>query len=151
MSVKSLKTGTVSMGLLLVAVALACAQTRPPAAKAASGSFPVDTRVTLDVKQRSVRPLIALIPPGAGLELAVVGLADGQSLEIDFVVQGGSKGPFAKAAASVRGRYLFRADSVLASGPEDVGRDVVWKYDVVVRDKGEADLWALDPMIVVRR
>ena len=151
MSVKSLKTGTVSMGLLLVAVALACAQTRPPAAKAASGSFPVDTRVTLDAKQRTIEPRIALIPPGAALELVVTGLADGQSLEIDFAVQGGSRGPFAKTEANVRGRYLFRANSVLASGPENVGRDEAWKYDVVVRDKGEADVWAIDPMIVVRR
>lgn len=136
--------------LVLVGAACSWAQTKP-GGRSSVTSFPVDTVVTFDVSSRTVQPLIALIPPGNSLELKVTGLGEGQSLEIDFRAQGGRKGPFAKTAANVRGRYLFTSNNTsLPSGAEDVGKVEAWKFDVILRDKGQADVWAIDPMIVIK-
>jgi len=137
----------VGLAVLFVA-ACAGAQTKPPARVA--NPFPEDTKVTFDVRSKTVEPLIALLRPGSSIELTVVGLGAGQSLEIDFHAQGGKKGPFAKTGGNVRGRYVFKGDSTLPSGAEDAGKVEAWKFDVILRGEGEADVWAIDPMIVVK-
>jgi hypothetical protein len=139
------------LGVVVVAVA-ACswAQSKQARDAATPTSYPVDTEVTFDVSAQTVRPSIALLPTGASLQLKVTGLAEGQSLEINFRAQGGKVGPFAKTSANVRGRYVFTNSNPLPSGPVDVTGDAVWKFDVILRDKGQADVWAIDPVIVVK-
>lgn len=136
--------------VVLGTAACVWAQTKPPVRAGGITSFPVDTTVTFDVRTRTIKPTIALIPPGAALDLRVVGLVDGQTLEIDFRAQNGQKGPFAKTESNVRGRYFFKADGTLSTGPEDALRVEAWKFDVILRDRLEADVWAIDPMIVVK-
>jgi hypothetical protein len=143
-----LKSVVLAFGLLGAFVACAYAQGRAPGKGAARGSFPVDTSVVVDVKARSVTPSIALLTPGATLELVVKGLAAGQTLELDFHVQGGVKGPFARTQRW-RGRYTFTADGKVTTGPVDQRGEATWKYDVVQRQKDDTEeVWAIDPMIV---
>lgn len=154
MSVKSVKlvalgVGVVSIGL---GVAVACAQAQPVATKKAAGvPFPVTTEVVFDAKERTVKPQIGLLRTGDRVQLKVTNLAAGQSLEIDFRVQGAAnvKGPFARTQRW-RGRYTFTADGQITTGSVDQPAESPWKYDVVVRQKDDTeDLWAIDPMIVV--
>src|SRR5260221_8502241 len=88
----------VSSGL---AAAIACAQRQPAPKGGGREPFAVATVVTIDVKARTVKPLIGLLRKGDKVELEVKGLAAGQTLEIDFRVQGGAetglKGPFARS------------------------------------------------------
>ena len=142
----------VSTGL---AAAIACAQSQPAAHPKAGAlePFAVTTVVTIDVKARTVKPLIGLLRKGDKVDLRVKGLAAGQSLEVDFRVQGGAetgvKGPFARSQRW-RGRYNFTADGQITTGPVETTGEAVWKYDVVVRQKEDTeDVWSIDPMIVI--
>ena len=149
MRAKRLKIGILGT-VVLLAVACVYAQGKPPVKGAARTSFPVDTTVAIDVSARTVRPLIALLTPGATIDLAVAGLAPGQRLEVDFRVRRDVKGPFARSQ-KVRGRYSFAADGKVAAGPVDQGGEEAWKYEVVVRQKDDTeDVWAVDPMIVTK-
>lgn len=149
MRVKRL-TSVVVLGVLCAGVACVYAQGRPSAKTATRTSFPVDATVAFDVRARTVRPLIALLPPGATIDLVVSGLAPGQTLEVDFHVQRAVKGPFARTQR-VRGRFTFDADGKLTTGPVDQGGEEPWKYEVVARQKDDAeDVWAVDPMIVTK-
>ncbi|HSB60382.1 MAG TPA: hypothetical protein VLI67_01590 [Vicinamibacteria bacterium] len=149
MRAKRVKIG-VPGTVVLLAVACVYAQGRPPVKGAARTSFPVDTTVAIDAGARTVRPLIALLPPGATIDLAVAGLAPGQTLEVDFRVQRGVKGPFARSQR-MRGRYTFAANGKAAAGPVDQGGEEAWKYEIVVREKDDTDdVWAVDPMIVTK-
>ncbi|PYQ24368.1 MAG: hypothetical protein DMF79_01910 [Acidobacteria bacterium] len=143
-----LKDVVLALGVLSAGVACVYAQTRAPGKGATRTSFPIDTTVVVDVKARSVKPLISLLTPGASIELVVKGLATGQTLELDFRVQGGFKGPFARTQRW-RGRYTFNADGKITTGPVDRPGEETWKFDVVQRQKDDTeDVWAIDPMIV---
>ena len=144
-----LKDVVLALGVLSAGVACVYAQTRAPGKGAATRtSFPVDTTVVVDAKTRTVKPLVALLAPGSSIDLVVTGLAAGQTLELDFHVQGGVKGPFARSQRW-RGRYTFAGDGRVTTGPVDRPGEEVWKFDVVQRQKDDTeDVWAIDPMIV---
>jgi hypothetical protein len=113
----------------------------------------VTTVVTIDVKARTVKPLIGLLRKGDKVELAVKGLEKGQTLEVDFRVQGGGetgvKGPFARSQRW-RGRYTFTGDGQITAGPVETPAEATWKYDVVLRQKDDTeDVWGIDPMIII--
>jgi hypothetical protein len=142
----ALGVGVVSIGL---AVAVACAQAQPR--PKAGEPFPVTTLVVYDARARTVKPQIGLLRTGDKVQLQVQNLASGQTLEIDFRVQGANnvKGPFARSQ-KWRGRYTFAADGQITTGPVDQAAESSWKYDVVVRQKEDTeDVWAIDPMIIV--
>ena len=147
----ALGAGVVSIGLGL---AVACAQAQPakPPGPRAGAPFPVTTVVVFDAKARTVKPQIGLLRTGDKVQLQVTNLAGGQTLEIDFRVQGaptGVKGPFARTQ-KWRGRYAFTADGQITTGPVDQPAESSWKYDVVVRQKDDTeDVWAVDPMVIV--
>ena len=155
----AIRLKNVVLGVVVVATglaaAIACAQPQPVAPKAgALEPFAVTTVVTVDVKAKSVRPKIGLLRTGDKVKLEVKGLTAGQTLEIDFRVQGGAetgvKGPFARSQRW-RGRYNFTADGQITTGPVETSGEAVWKYDVVVRQKEDTeDVWSIDPMVVVR-
>jgi hypothetical protein len=158
MSARSVKLVALGVGIISVGlgVAVACAQVQPPTPKPpvvrAGDPFPVTTVVVFDAKARTATPQIGLLRRGAMVQLQVANLAAGQTLEIDFRVQGaptGVKGPFARTQ-KWRGRYTFAADGSITTGPVDSAGQTAWKFDVVVRQKGDTeDVWAVDPMIVV--
>jgi hypothetical protein len=111
----------------------------------------VTTVVVYDARARTVKPQIGLLRTGDKVQLQVQNLASGQTLEVDFRVQGATnvKGPFARTQ-KWRGRYTFAADGQITTGPVDQAAESSWKYDVVVRQKEDTeDLWAIDPMIIV--
>ncbi len=141
---KKLKNVVLALSVLGAGVACVYAQTRAPG----KGSFPVDTTVVFDVRARTVKPLVALLTPGSSIDLVVKGLTAGQTLELDFHVQGGVKGPFARTQ-KVRGRYTFAGDGKVTAGPVDRPGEEAWKFEVVQRQKDDTeDVWAIDPMIV---
>ncbi len=143
-----LKSVVLAFGLLGAGVACAYAQGPAPGKGGGRTIFPLDTQVVVDVKARSVTPLIALLTPGATIDLVVKGLAAGQTLELDFHVQSGFKGPFARTQRW-RGRYTFTADGKITTGPVDRPGEEAWKFDVVERQREDTeDVWAIDPMIV---
>jgi hypothetical protein len=157
MSARSVKLVALGVGVVSVGlgVAVACAQAQPVAAKPgvrAGGPFPVTTVVVFDAKARTVKPQIGLLRTGDKIQVQVTSLAPGQTLEIDFRVQGapaGVKGPFARTQRW-RGRYTFTADGQITTGPVDTTGEAAWKYDVVLRQKDDTeDVWLVDPMIVV--
>jgi hypothetical protein len=154
MSVRSVKLVALGVGAvsICIGVAVACAQAQSVPPKG-SGPFPVTTEVVLDARGRTVKPEIGLLRTGDKVVLSVANLGAGQTLEIDFHVQGfpaGVKGPFARTQ-KWRGRYTFTANEPITTGPVDTIGEEVWKYDVVVRQQGDTvDLWAVDPVIVVR-
>ena len=146
----ALGVGVVAIGL---GVAVACAQAQPAAkgGPRAGEPFPVTTVVVFDARARTVKPQIGLLRKGDKVQLHVQNLAAGQTLEIDFRVQGATnvKGPFARTQRW-RGRYTFTADGQITTGPVDQAPESPWKYEVVVRQKEDTeDVWAIDPMIVV--
>jgi hypothetical protein len=153
MSVRSVKLVALSVGVvsICIGVAVACAQAQSVAK--GIGPFPVTTEVVIDARSRTVKPEIGLLRTGDKVLLTVANLGTGQTLEIDFHVQGfpaGVKGPFARTQ-KWRGRYTFTASEQVTTGPVDTFGEEVWKYDVVVRQQGDTvDLWAVDPVIVVR-
>lgn len=155
MSVKSVKLVALGVGVVSIGigVAVACAQPQPvpkPGTKG-GGPFPVTTEVVFDARARTVKPQIALLRTGDKVLLKVANLAGGQTLEIDFRVQGANnvKGPFARTQ-KWRGRYTFAADGQITTGAVDQPAETPWKYDVVVRQKDDTeDVWAIDPMVVV--
>lgn len=155
MHIKNVVLGVVVVSTGLAA-AIACAQSPPAAPKAgAREPFAVTTVVTIDVKARTVKPLIGLLRKGDKVELLVKGLEKGQTLEIDFRVQGGAetavKGPFARSQRW-RGRYTFTADGQVTAGPVETSGEAAWKYDVVLRQKDDTDdVWGIDPMIVIEQ
>lgn len=155
MRLKNLVLGVVVVSTGLAA-AIACAQSQPAAPKPGGREpFKVTSVVTIDVKARTVTPLIGLLRKGDKVELLVKGLERGQTLEIDFRVQGGGetgiKGPFARSQRW-RGRYTFTADGQITAGPVETPAEAVWKYDVVLRQKDDTDdIWSIDPMIVVEQ
>jgi len=151
MSVRSVKLVALGAGVvsICVGVAVACAQAQ--SVPKGGEPFPVTTVVTLDARARTVKPQIGLLRKGDKVQLKVANLATGQTLEIDFRVQGANnvKGPFARTQRW-RGRYTFSADGQITTGPVDQPAESPWKYDVVVRQKDDTeDVWAIDPMIVV--
>lgn len=147
----ALGVGVVAIGL---GVAVACAQAQPvpkPGPRAGD-PFPLTTVVVFDAKAKTVTPVIALLRRDDEVQLQVKNLEGGQTLEIDFRVQGGPgvKGPF-KRTQKWRGRYTFAADGQIKTGPIDTPGPAVWKYDVVLREKGDTeDVWSVDPMVVER-
>jgi hypothetical protein len=153
MSVRSVKLVALGVGVvsICIGVAVACAQAQ--SVVKGSGPFPVTTEVTIDARGRTVKPEIGLLRTGDRVQLTVANLGAGQTLEIDFRVQGfpaGVKGPFARTQ-KWRGRYVFTANEQVTTGPVDTIGEEVWKYDVVVRQANDTvDLWAVDPVIVVR-
>jgi hypothetical protein len=159
MHIKNVVLGVVVVSTGLAA-AIACAQSQTVAPKPAARveSFAATTDVWFDVKKTTVTPQIGLVSPGDKVQFHVQGLASGQTLEIDFRVQGAPKavkGPFKRAQTQTqtqtqRGRYTFAADGPTTTGPVEAPRGTAWKYDVVVREKGDTeDVWLVDPMIVV--
>jgi hypothetical protein len=130
--------------MLLVAMALATA------APTAPGECRYDTRVKVRVEKDTVvvEPTAAIVTPKAGVAWEIVGLPAGYSLEIDFRVQAGKKGPFVPGKARLRGRYVASGAGAIESSPSDQ-KDGVWKYDVVLR-KGDVDVYAIDPSIIIR-
>jgi hypothetical protein len=144
-----MKLKNVVLTLSVLGAGVACVYAQSTAGKgAARTSFPVDTTVVFDVRARTVKPLIALLGPGASIDLAVRGLTAGQTLEVDFRVQSGVKGPFARTQR-VRGRYTFAGDGKVTAGPVDRPGEEAWKFEVVQRQKDDTeDVWAIDPMIV---
>lgn len=155
MSTRSVKLVALSVGVAVIGlgVAVACAQAQPvpkPGPRVAD-PFPVTTVVVFDAKAKTVTPVIALLRKDGKVDLEVRNLAGRQTLEIDFRVQGAPsvKGPFAKTQ-TWRGRYTFTANDKTTTGPVDVPGPVVWKYDVVLREQDNTDIWAIDPVIVVR-
>ena len=156
MSTSSVKLVGLGVGVAAIGlgVAVACAQAQPvpkPVPRAGD-PFPVTTVVVLDAKARTVKPQIALLRRGDKVQLQVQSLAPGQTLEIDFRVQGSPsvKGPFARTQRW-RGRYPFTADGQITTGPVDTTGESAWKYDVVVRQKDDTeDVWAVDPMIITK-
>ena len=131
--------------ILLVAMALATA-----APASAPGECRYDTRVKVRVEKDMVvvEPAAAIVTPKAGVAWEIVGLPAGYSLEIDFRVQAGKKGPFVWVKGRPRGRYVTSVAGAIESSPSDQ-KDGVWKYDVILR-KGEVDVYAIDPSIIIR-
>jgi hypothetical protein len=99
-----------------------------------------------------VDPQVFLQRLGGGVDFVAKGLTEGYTLEIDFKVEGGIRGPFSKGeAALARGRYTLSAKTpTVASGRSDVSSPGVWKYEVVLRDAKGDDLVAIDPMGVLK-
>ncbi|HET8646476.1 MAG TPA: hypothetical protein VFO85_13360 [Vicinamibacteria bacterium] len=116
--------------------------------------IPQDERVVVSVKEGRtlvVRPHNAIIRKHQPLRFAVEGLPAGMSVEIDFEVYEGRKGPFPwreKPGNPVRGRYLLDPKNPLVDSTDS---DVAgyFKYHVVLR-KGSEDVFALDPGVVVK-
>ena len=154
MSTRSVKLVVMRVGVAAIGlgVAVACAQAQPARPAARGGEpIPETTVVVLDAKARTVTPQIGLLRQKSTVKLQVKSLAPGQTLEIDFRVQGtpSVKGPFARTQ-KWRGRYTFTADGEITTGPVDTSRGTAWKYDVVLRQKDDADdVWLVDPMVVV--
>ena len=137
--------------MLLVTMALATvAPAAAPAAASSPGECRYDTRVKVRVEKDTVvvEPAAAIVTPKAGVAWDIVGLPAGYSLEIDFRVQAGKKGPFVWGKGRLRGRYLTSVAGAIESSPSDQ-KDGVWKYDVILR-KGEVDVYAIDPSIIIR-
>jgi hypothetical protein len=155
MSGRSVKRVALGLGVVAVgiAVAVACAQAQPAAGgQADKKPFAVTTVVVFDAKAKTVTPQIALLRRDDDVLLQVKNLGGGQTLEIDFRVQGGPgvKGPF-RRTQKWRGRYTFAADGQIKTGPIDAPGPAVWKYDVVLREKDDTeDVWVVDPMVVER-
>jgi hypothetical protein len=100
----------------------------------------------------SANPPVALVKAGAPLAFRLPVLAVGYSLEIDFAVANGKKGPFPRHPGDpsnpVRGRWIS-AGHRLMSLPSDAAG--VFEYSIVIRNARFRDLAALDPMVVVKK
>ncbi len=108
MSTRSVKLVAMGVGVVAIGlgVAVACAQAQPARPAARGGEpIPETTVVVLDAKARTVTPQIGLLRQKSTVKLQVKSLAPGQTLEIDFRVQGtpSVKGP-PPMARSPRGR-----------------------------------------------
>lgn len=116
--------------------------------------IPQDEKVVITVRDGRLvaKPRFALIRKHQPLQWSVEGLTAGMTVEIDFEVYDGRKGPFpwrrGKENNPVRGRYLLDArTNVIEAAASDAGG--YFKYHVVLRKGGE-DVFALDPGVVVR-
>ena len=153
-------------GSLLVCGGSGAAQSPSPETKPSSGEpspIPQDKQVVITVdanNQLTARSQDAVIHIGRPLVFAASGLRDGQSLEIDFEVYHSRykredkyvKGPFTwrlHPANPVRGRFLLNEKSPrVETGESDTPG--YFKYHVVLRDRSNKDLSALDPGVVVK-
>ena len=132
-----------SVGLLYAA---ACnGQTPPPA------TIPMDAKATVSFANGtpSVEPAVAIVSSKGGEFQWVVGtLPDGYTVEIDFRVHDGAKGPF-KAKKSSTGRYTGGSGAKIGAGEVVNKNRNGWKYDLVIRDADGNDKGAIDPMIII--
>jgi hypothetical protein len=132
---------------LSVLYAAACNGQTPPAGTA----IPTDAKATVSFVngKPSVEPVVAIVSSKAPEFQWVVGkLPDGYTVEIDFRVHDGAKGPF-KAKKSSTGRYTGGTDAKIPAGEVvNKGRNG-WKYDLVIRDADGNDQGAIDPMVIV--
>jgi hypothetical protein len=143
------------MKSLMLAVPLALVAAGPLAAVETACECRYDKRieVRIDKDTLSVTPAAAIVTPKAGVVWEVVGLPPGYSVEIDFRVQGAKpyakKGPFVSGkSARMRGRYVATSAGAIESNASDQ-KEGIWKYDVVLR-KGDVDVDAIDPSIIIR-
>jgi hypothetical protein len=153
-------------GSLLVCGGSGAAQSPSPETKPSYGEpkpIPQDTEVVITIganNQLTAHSQDALIHIGRPLAFSVKGLREGQSLEIDFEVyhsyyhgeEKRVKGPFEwrqHPANPVRGRFVLNEKTAsVDTGKSDTPG--YFKYHVVLRDRSNKDLAALDPGVVVK-
>jgi hypothetical protein len=146
------RAGAALAALVPVGFVLAIACKPADADKTPYGtSIPTDTKVTITVagRQLSIAPQIFLMRPGDTIDFVAEGLASGATLEMDFKVERGFKGPFGRDPKAIdpRGRYSFSEKVTRFSATyEKALGEGVWKYEVVLRDNLGNDLAAIDPM-----
>jgi hypothetical protein len=105
----------------------------------------------------AVDPPIAVRPPKGDLTWKIDGQPPASSIEIDFDVAKGVKGPFPKKANApdnpARGRYISQAtgSSKITSATASEPAETYWKYTVSLRDGSGADIAApLDPIVIFK-
>lgn len=128
---------------------------RKPKPGGDTSPIPQDEKVVISVREGKLaaKPRFAIIRKHQPLRWAIEGLAPGMTLEIDFEVYDGRKGPFpwrrGKGDNPVRGRYTFDARNPLVEAEaSDAGG--YFKYHVVLRNRAGEDVFALDPGVVVK-
>jgi hypothetical protein len=129
--------------------AVASAEDRKPAGD--TSPIPQDQKVVITVvdgRTLSVKPRFAIIRKHQPLKFAVEGLKQGQSVEIDFEVYEGYKGPFLRGENPYRGRYVLdeRVTGIETRASDRAG---YFEYHLVLR-RGTEDVFALDPGVVVK-
>jgi hypothetical protein len=139
----------VGVGLLGAAL-VACAQTP---SKDARISVAVDAKadVAFDAatKTITVTPRVAVLGKGTEFRWVVGRLPAGYTVEFDFRVHEGRKGPFVRPGSGATGRYKGESESEVRAGAVANAPRDAWKYDVVVRDASGNDVAGIDPMIIV--
>jgi hypothetical protein len=105
-------------------------------------------RIEFDkAKGIQVEPRVAFIGRDTSFAWDVK-LPEGYTLEIDFEVHQGVKGPFVKPAGGQTGRYQASKSGEIAAGKLAGRERDAWKYSVIVRDqKTGEDVMAIDPMV----
>ena len=135
------------LGVGLLYAAACNGQTPPPG----TTTIPLDAKATVSFAngKPSVEPAVAIVSSkSAEFEWVVGDLPAGYTIEIDFRVHEGAKGPF-KAKKSSTGRYTGGAGAKISAGQVvNKGRNG-WKYDLIIRDADGNDKGAIDPMIII--
>ncbi len=128
-------------------------QSQTPVPKTVEASVVIDQQVALDADE--VRKVISVDQPIAIIKHDTmfswrVTVPAGHELEIDFRVQGGRKGPFARPGTGSTGRYVAgEGTTVIPAGPVALRQRGVYKYDVILwQVKPREDVAAIDPMII---
>jgi hypothetical protein len=139
----------VALGLGVLTGASEChGQSKPATVSIAADG---EAKVSYDpaTKVLTVTPAIAVIVKESDFKWQVGKLPDRHTIEIDFRVHDGRKGPFKRSAEGTTGRYKGGSDSEVKAGAVDYkGRDA-WKYDVILRDGAGNDVAAIDPMVII--
>jgi len=140
-----------ALGLGLLTGASEChAQSKPPVG--ASITLDDEAKIAFDPgsKTLTVTPAIAIITKGTAFKWVVGKLPEGYSVEIDFRVHAGRKGPFARSTDGTTGRFKGNSEAEVKAGVvESYQTRDAWKYDVIVRDGKGVDVAAIDPMVII--
>jgi hypothetical protein len=153
----------VCVGGSLIALAFAgscfAQQSAPPSGGPVYDPF-VTITVSKDAKTGAYAltavPYVALRPPKGSLKWNIAQQPAGYSIEFDFAVTNGAKGPFprnAKAADNpAKGRYTNKptGKNTIETASSSEKADTSWKYTVTLRDASDNDVTTLDPIVIFK-